>query len=281
MNQIVYELFNHPPFNANTWTYTGCTLAYQTECGEFTIVGGYKNFGQNCKMSKSFILPLPHYQLAYHFNFFKIDSWDGESLLVEVDDMIRTKIAYSKTFDTEYDRNFCGNSHNDHVEDVYQIVSYAYTSSAPKIAIYTSLDEDVSNESWGINNFHMYYFLCHSTCKTCKGESLTDCQSCYDHATLKSSEECQCNDGYFMLIFNELCIKNPCSSCEPCHSTCKTCETTSTTCTSCSPPLVLLQEKCMDICPEQYFKEITSNKVIKLINKILFYGYDFVPIFFN
>lgn len=263
MGQIVYELFDHPPFNAESWAYSGCSLAYQTECGEFTIVGGYKNFGKGCKMSKSLTLPLPHYQLAYHFNFFKIDSWDGESLIVEVDNVVKTNIAYSNTFDTDYDRNFCGNSFNDHVEDVFQIVPYSYKSSAPKIMIYTSLDEDASNESWGINNFQLYYFLCHPTCKTCKEASSTDCQSCYDLATLKSSGECKCNSDYFIHIFNEPCTTYPCSSCEPCNSVCATCETTSTTCKSCTPPLVLMNEKCIDICPEQYFKESTLNSVRK------------------
>jgi hypothetical protein len=262
VNQIVYELIKHPPSNADSWTYSGCTLAYQTECGEFTIVGGYNNFGRNCKMSKSFVLPLPHYQLAYHFNFFKIDAWDDESLFVEVDNVVITKMAFSKPFDAEYDRNFCGNSHNDHVEDVFQIASYSYTSSSPKITIYTSLDEDASNESWGINNFHFFYFLCHSTCKTCKGAALTDCQSCYDFANIKSSGECKCSDGFFMRIPNELCTKYPCSSCDSCDSTCKTCETTSTACKSCNPPLILKDETCIDICPEEYFKDFQSNTVI-------------------
>lgn len=184
-------------------------------------------------MSKKFSLTLPHYQFAYHFTFIKIDSWDNESLVVNVDNVQKTQISFIKQFDSEYDRNFCGNSHNDHIEDVFQIVSYSYVSSNPVISITSTLNEDSDNESWGMNNFHLYYFLCYPSCKTCNGEKSTNCQSCYDLATVQVGE-CKCNNGYYMSIPKVPCAAYPCSSCEKCDSSCAKCTgPSSTECTDC------------------------------------------------
>lgn len=209
-------------------------------------------------MSKSFAISLPHYQFVYHFTFFKIDSWDDEFLIVKVDNVIKTQISYSKPFDTEYDRNFCGNSHNDHVEDVFQIVPYSYVSSSPQITITSTINEPADNESWGLNNFHMFYFLCYPSCKTCNGETSTNCQSCYDFATVVAGE-CKCNDGYYMIIPRVPCTSYPCSSCGKCDSTCAKCTgPSSTECTGCPSDRYLSGTTCIS-CLTIHCTKCTSN----------------------
>lgn len=58
--------------------------------------------------------------------------------------------------------------------------------------------------------------LCRGECKTCEGQGLIHCASCYDNASVNPfSKKCYCNDGFFA---------NPdVMHCTVCHPTCLTC----------------------------------------------------------
>ena len=60
------------------------------------MLGGFGVFGQGASITKILTLP-PHYQIDVSFNFFKIDSWDQESLLVYVDGIQVFKQAFGIT----------------------------------------------------------------------------------------------------------------------------------------------------------------------------------------
>lgn len=53
-------------------------------CGTKQIFGGYKVFGSNAKVTRTYNNLPPHYKAKISFNFWKIDSWNSETFRLEV-----------------------------------------------------------------------------------------------------------------------------------------------------------------------------------------------------
>jgi hypothetical protein len=81
-----YAAFYGQSFSSTDgWVVTGSTAtSYFTSCAGTRMFGGYGVLGSGASISKIISLP-PHYQVDVSFTFFKIDSWDAESLLVYID----------------------------------------------------------------------------------------------------------------------------------------------------------------------------------------------------
>ena len=65
---------------------------------------------------------------------------------------------------------------------------------------------------------------------------------------------CQCNlsGGFFIDSLDA-------GKCKICDSSCQTCDGTSSTCTSCQLDRVLMENKCLENCPNGFFKNENMN----------------------
>jgi len=66
------------------WSIRGAST-FIGECGGYTMIGGYGNFGAGAAMSRTFGHLPPHNQIRIKFQFWKIDSWDNEMFYCSVD----------------------------------------------------------------------------------------------------------------------------------------------------------------------------------------------------
>ena len=62
-----------------------------SDCGPYPILGGFLNFGVGASVQKTFKDLLPHYAVGTFFDFYKIDLWDNENLLINVDSSTKLK----------------------------------------------------------------------------------------------------------------------------------------------------------------------------------------------
>jgi hypothetical protein len=62
--------------NTDGWALTSGVDGY-TQCAGISLKGGYNMYGSGAIIKKT-ITFTPHYKIKIMFNFWKIDSWDGE-----------------------------------------------------------------------------------------------------------------------------------------------------------------------------------------------------------
>lgn len=67
---------------------------YWQYCGVNKMIGGFNILGAKSALVKSIPLP-PHYKMRIRVQFWKIDSWDGESFIIYVDGVNVYQKAYS------------------------------------------------------------------------------------------------------------------------------------------------------------------------------------------
>jgi hypothetical protein len=164
--------------------------------------------------------------------FIKIDTWDSESALIYIDDVEVKRTSFGNDDSWIYGDQ-CGTTNSPESSSIIsqEIASEGLTTT---IKISSDLNEASSNEAWAFQDFYFAVLRCHGTCKTClTSSSATNCNSCYDLATLQLDKSCLCNDGYYAVTASP-CVTSICTVCTACFTGCKTCTaSTSTTCTSC------------------------------------------------
>jgi len=68
------------------WTLTGAAGGRtNSDCGGVSLVGGFNVFGAGASAKKTFVIPAAHKRLRLTVQLWKIDSWDGEWLFIDVD----------------------------------------------------------------------------------------------------------------------------------------------------------------------------------------------------
>ena len=205
-----------------TWsvTFSGYSKI-STDCGMYSMVGGSNNFGVGAKIIKTYNYLLPHYAVGVLVDIYKIDSWDSEIFYINLDTQSRQHV-YVYTQDPVYARNFCGEGWLDDMQTVYEI--FNHSSIKFDLTMTSSLNQAPSDEAWGVNNLQISLFSCHPTCMNCSNNTINDCISCYPDAHITSLNQCICDDGYYSLPYEILCISYPCTLCKPCLiSKCQTC----------------------------------------------------------
>jgi hypothetical protein len=129
---------------ANSWG--GST----TSCGSFgTILGGYGQFGTGASTNKTFSSPFTHSQYSISFNFIRIDSWDGESGLAYVDG----SQVWSRAGSGSNGSQICGSGNGGWNEESWSgSATGSHSASTINVRFSSSLDQDPSDESWGVDN---------------------------------------------------------------------------------------------------------------------------------
>ena len=208
--------------SANSWEHLNCSPTdWDSECGWELVHGGSGRFGAGCKISKTYYsLDIPHYKAGVRFDLYIIDSWDfkgkfvsvnssGEALIVKIDEKIVFSDSMPKQTRSLDFGNFCGRGYNDFFQVYYNILDHELNEI--KVEISADIDENGCNESWGISNFQLFFYICHSSCLTCSGPLSTNCKTCYNGASKNYNDECKC-DGDNYMLFTE-CKKYQCSNC--------------------------------------------------------------------
>ncbi|CAD8195449.1 unnamed protein product [Paramecium pentaurelia] len=121
-----------------------------TDCQDKTIFGGYGVLGVGGIAEKQFFIP-HHSQLRLQITLYKIDSWDGEIIIIEIDDeMIWDSSQYQYN-----EGNLCGTDYPDKL--IYLDLIIRHEKQNTLLRIRSNLDENSDNESWGFRDFSLMY----------------------------------------------------------------------------------------------------------------------------
>lgn len=124
-----------------------------TVCSGVQLFGGFKLFGKGAAIQKQFPLPT-HNKFVLRFQFWKIDSWDNEQMMVYVDNILVHKQAFRNQ---GFKVSVCGAANkgwNEEVEDVQ--ISLDHTAPNAVVKITTTLNQAANDESWGIRDFEIF-----------------------------------------------------------------------------------------------------------------------------
>ncbi|KAL4464823.1 hypothetical protein ABPG74_011384 [Tetrahymena malaccensis] len=220
------------------WSILGSSCEPQNTsiCNNTRILGGYGCFGTGATATQTFLIA-HHWQVNVKIRFWMIDSWDTESLVVDLGDL---HISQVRQYSSGY--QICGDPYwNDEVRDVSVTKQNHYERNI-QVRFGTNLDQDAWDESWGITDFTISVEPCNPTCNRCQGQDAFLCMDCWPNAQFivykNSLGFCQCNDGFYTVSKNVPCLDPICSQCLPCNSTCETCSAGDQySCISCKPNL--------------------------------------------
>ncbi|CAD8071148.1 unnamed protein product [Paramecium sonneborni] len=138
----------------NGWTITSKVPAGKEigECGGKSLVGGFGIFGVDASASKTFQVP-SHRRLKLQTTFYKIDSWDEEFMIIQVDGVEIKRFFWNLQTGGA---NICGQGiWFDGIIPFEQILFH----STPQVSIlFTStLNQEAGDESWGFRDFKLFY----------------------------------------------------------------------------------------------------------------------------
>ncbi|CAK64683.1 unnamed protein product (macronuclear) [Paramecium tetraurelia] len=137
----------------NGWVLTGNKAGRTVaECNGKSMVGGFDIMGAGGKATKTFEIP-PHKRLRLQTTIYKIDSWDGEFMMIKVDGTDVWKTSWNLQTGGA---NICGQGV---WWDGFTGVDEIFNHQSPKAEIiFTStLDQDAADESWGFRDFKLWY----------------------------------------------------------------------------------------------------------------------------
>lgn len=127
------------------------------------FLGGSCNFGGDAKVYRTFSNLLSHTHLRVTMRVHFIDNWEGESLIVAVDDepvWAKAHFWCPQRFQGTCDRfglNTCGHWYPDKMS--YPVViDLPHSSASAKITVYTNLNKSKNSceSSWGIDDVALY-----------------------------------------------------------------------------------------------------------------------------
>lgn len=204
----------------------------QSDCGLFgKILGGPGKTGENSAISKSFTNFPPYYRMRIMLRILKGDSWDLNDNLNFFLDQNKITATTSEAFQNIFYGNQCGGKWREDEEfliyDNTNDIRSKFSFTIKLIA--ETFNEDVNNESFGLQDVIILFFVCQPLCKTCS--NFNSCTICINFATLKNGQ-CICNNGYYNLTYS--CSNSICSECKVCSRECSSCYgASSSECSSC------------------------------------------------
>ncbi|CAD8120114.1 unnamed protein product [Paramecium sonneborni] len=140
-------LFN----NLNDWKVYGSQKEnFITDCAGFSLVGGFEVMGNGGYITKKFQIP-PHTRLRLQVLLYKIDSWDDEKFIIEVDDAQ----IWTHSWFVDTDSYYCGQMWAD--SKIFVDVIFQHTNQEATIKFTTTLNQDAVDESWGFREFNLMY----------------------------------------------------------------------------------------------------------------------------
>lgn len=252
---------------------------FNSDCSQYYLVGGFRNFGMNARISKGLSLNINHYAISIYFDLYLIDDWEDENFELFVNDQKVWSLSYNYNQNKSSDRNICGKDTVDRIENVYQIIPHNFNdSSIVTFKFSSNLNVNPDQKSWGINNILFSFFYCKANCQNCSNS--TNCflcfpdyflykNNCYKYCPYKTyknlgsgtcdlcHESCHtcagssefscssCSKGYF--------LKED-YSCEKCNNSCEACLENPNNCINCNASFYLFNNTCNKDCPSNYYK---------------------------
>ena len=126
------------------------------------FLGRFGGTGGTQSVYKTYTLSGTQTEVTIEFDFYEIDSWDYERFIVFIDDTIVVNDAYQHTYDdvsrtsaisklfgnggTSYGFNFWSD------QGFHYSLTYTTTASSLKLGFGSTLNQSISDESWGIDN---------------------------------------------------------------------------------------------------------------------------------
>ncbi|KAL4508005.1 hypothetical protein ABPG72_021378 [Tetrahymena utriculariae] len=218
------------------WSISGSYCgSNRSDCAGRIILGGYGCFGVGATATQTFLIA-HHWQVNVQIKFWMLDSWDYESLVVDLGDL---HISQLRQLSSGY--QICGAFWNDEIRDVSVTKQNHYERNI-QVVFSSNLDQDPTDESWGITDFTISVEPCNPTCNRCQGQDAFLCMDCWPNAQFITYQNglgfCQCNDGFYNVSKNVPCLDPICSQCFPCDNTCESCSAGDQySCISCKPTL--------------------------------------------
>ena len=163
-----------------------------TKCGRYLLVGGYEKFGAGAYVERTVSGLPPHYSARVRLLLLKLDSWNGENFYIIVDNTIIKTQTLGLLSDDVLIGNICGKESAE-AETTFSEV-FTHSASTLKVKLYSNLNGQASDESWGFSNFELVVYRCDPTCASCSGQASNQCTGCYSNAGL-SNGVCSCNTG--------------------------------------------------------------------------------------
>lgn len=145
--------------------------------------------------------------MEIQFDAYFIDSWDGESYFLEVDNVVRyTKVYTNGQISTI---QYCGGSWGDWFTTV-TIGAFSHSATSLQLNFYSTLNQSSSDESWGFKNVKITVWpYCNSACATCFGNLISECYSCNNGWYLKGSTcVTDCGANYWNNPTGKVCSSN-------------------------------------------------------------------------
>lgn len=243
------------------FTVSGAASAdYGKPCSTYYLAGGPLNMGAGSYIEKMYSGLAAHFRARVTFFFVKVDSWNGESVLVYQDgSSVATSLTFSATEDSSV-MKLCGNSGSSEAIRPVDLV-FLHSSSSLTLKITTSLAGAASAASWGIYQLTVSIDTCNSVyCTSCSGPTASDCLSCISGLFLQaagpSTCESLCPDGFYS--------DSSTNTCPNCNTACKKCSGPSANeCLSCNAGKYLLVQagtsQCVDSCPSTHYPDNDNN----------------------
>ncbi|CAD8107342.1 unnamed protein product [Paramecium primaurelia] len=150
--EILSQNFNTTKFDdLNGWeVYQNKNSPVITTCMGTSLIGGFGVIGSGGYITKTFKIP-PHTRLRLQVLVYKIDSWDNEKLIIEVDDAQ----IWTHVWSVDTDSNYCGQFWTD--SKVYIDLIFEHTNEEARIKFSSTLNQDSIDESWGFREFTLMY----------------------------------------------------------------------------------------------------------------------------
>ncbi|CAD8114329.1 unnamed protein product [Paramecium sonneborni] len=125
-----------------------------TVCSNIPLFGGYNKCAQYSLITKVIELP-SHYLLKIRFRVAYIDSWDGEYFYCHMDGNLMLAQSHHHSIGGGIS-NICGQGWDEYFPN-YEVIMY-HQKSYLIITFSTSLNENFSNESFGIRDFEIFSY---------------------------------------------------------------------------------------------------------------------------
>ena len=238
---VMYDLeYSGTAFDAeaSAWGATSLVGSSKTyNCAGTEILGGYNILG--CCAGNYFeriYTGLPaHNVLYFQFTMYPLDSWDGStggdhtSLYLDGTTVI---LWYLQVYDSPYtNTNICGSSFND-VKPIKVYTTVPHTSGSFTFRIISGLDQESSDESFGLRDVIMTLDNAASP-----ATSVSYCGISVDYPL--EHDICGCADNQYMYPAGT-------GNCYNCDSTCATCDAGGASgCTSCPTGRFLVGGYCI------------------------------------
>lgn len=129
--------------------------------GDFsTFLGRFGGSGGDQRVFKNYALSGTQTEVTISFDFYEIDSWDGELFMIYVDDVVlqADQFQHTKKDVPSNATNIFGNGFTDHGFSGWSDQGYRYSftvstaSTNLKLGFGSYLNQAENDESWGIDN---------------------------------------------------------------------------------------------------------------------------------